>query len=121
MADLHIERVHTLDFQAARKVAHAWLDQAQSEFGMQCSYTEGATEDTVSFARSGVNGALRVLSDRFVLDAKLGFLLGSFKDRIEAEIAKNLDNLLAPKPSAPEPVAKKATLKEKASKKSAAT
>ena len=33
-------------------------------------------------------------SDRFELDARLGFLLGAFKDRIESEITKNLDLLL---------------------------
>ena len=60
------------------------------------------------FTRSGVNGTLLVTADHFNLDAKLGFLLGAFKDRIEAEIVKNLDDLLAPK--AP---AKKATAKKK--------
>ena len=34
-------------------------------------------------------------ADHFELDAQLGFLLGAFKDRIEAEIVKNLDALLA--------------------------
>ncbi|MBA4261594.1 MAG: polyhydroxyalkanoic acid synthase, partial [Comamonadaceae bacterium] len=33
--------------------------------------------------------------DHFELDARLGFLLGAFKDRIEDEIVKNLDGLLA--------------------------
>ena len=41
--------------------------------------------------------------DVFELDAKLGFLLGAFKDRIEGEIVKNLDTLLAQK----NPAAKK--------------
>jgi putative polyhydroxyalkanoate system protein len=117
MADLHIERVHALHLAEARKIAGVWLEQAQSEFGMQCTYTEGATEDSIAFVRSGVNGTLQVLADKFVLDAKLGFLLGAFKDRIEAEIVKNLDNLLASQPTAPEPVVKKATPKEKAPKK----
>jgi hypothetical protein len=33
----------------------------------------------------------------FELHARLGFLLGAFKDRIEAEIVKNLDALLEQK------------------------
>jgi hypothetical protein len=41
-----------------------------------------------------------VTSDHFDLNAKLGFLLGAFKDRIEGEIVKNLDALLAKKPAA---------------------
>ncbi|MCX7224552.1 MAG: polyhydroxyalkanoic acid system family protein, partial [Burkholderiales bacterium] len=32
----------------------------------------------------------------FELKAKLGFLLGTFKERIEREITSNLDTLLAP-------------------------
>ncbi len=97
MADLHILREHALGLAAARKIAATWADQVTSDFGMECSYEEGKTHDTLTFTRSGVNGALQVTADRFELSAKLGFLLGAFKGRIEAEIVKNLDNLLAPK------------------------
>lgn len=62
---------------------------------MACSYEEGLNSDMLTFTRSGVNGTLQVTHDRFELDAKLGFLLGTFKDRIEAEIVKNLDGLLS--------------------------
>ncbi len=50
--------------------------------------------DRITFTRTGVSGELRVDADRFELDAKLGFLLGAFKDRIEQEVTKNLDALL---------------------------
>ena len=56
---------------------------------------EGDVEDEVCFKRSGVTGTLRVNKASFELDAQLGFLLGAFKDKIEAEIVKNLDQLLA--------------------------
>lgn len=56
---------------------------------------EGKTEDSVEFERPGVSGRLLVRGDRFELDAKLGFLLGAFSKRIEAEIEQNLDALLA--------------------------
>ena len=115
MAELHILREHTLGLPAARKIAVAWAEQVESDFDMQCTYEEDKTTDTVSFVRSGVSGTLRVTNDRFELDAKLGFLLGAFKGRIEAEIVKNLDNLLAKKstskvdatPAAKKTVAKK--------------
>ncbi len=103
MANLHILREHALGLPAARKIAVAWAEQVQSEFGMDCSYAEGKAGDQVSFTRSGVNGTLHVTSDRFELDAKLGFLLGAFKGKIEAEIVKNLDDLLAPKSGKPAP------------------
>ncbi len=106
MADLHILREHALGLAAARKIAFNWAEQVEAEFGMECIYEEGKSQDMVSFTRSGVNGSLLVTKDRFELHAKLGFLLGAFKDKIEAEIVKNLDTLLAPG-------AKKAAAKKK--------
>jgi putative polyhydroxyalkanoate system protein len=97
--DIHIERDHALGLPAARALARQWADQAEQKFDMQCTFEPCETapqEDALRFTRAGVSGSLRVTADRFVLDAKLGFLLGAFKDRIEAEISKNLDALLAP-------------------------
>lgn len=107
MANLHIRRDHSLGLKAARKIAFIWAEQAESDFGMECTYEEGAAEDVVRFTRSGVHGTLLVTADHFNLDAKLGFLLGAFKDRIEAEIVKNLDDLLAPKVPAKKAAPKK--------------
>lgn len=59
---------------------------------------KGEHEDLVTFVRSGVKGTLRVCAKRFELNAKLGMLLGAFKDRIENEIVKNLDELMAAHP-----------------------
>lgn len=107
MANLHIVREHQLGLAAARKIAYAWAEQVEAEFGMECTYAEGKSQDTVNFTRSGVSGTLDVSKDCFTLDAKLGFLLGAFKDRIEAEIVKNLDSLLAPKAPAKKSSSKK--------------
>jgi putative polyhydroxyalkanoate system protein len=95
MADLHIFREHTLGLVQARKIASKWAEQAQTDFGMACSYIEGEGVDEVSFSRSGVKGKLDVDATRFELRVQLGFLLGAFKHRIEAEIVNNLDTLLA--------------------------
>lgn len=95
MANIHIRRNHHLGLSGARKIAWKWAEQAESEFGMSCTYEEGGDFDEVGFTRSGVDGKLTVSEDHFELDAKLGFLLGAFKDRIEEEIVKNLDELLA--------------------------
>lgn len=97
MANLHIHREHALGLAAARKIAYQWAEQVEQEFGMDCTYEEGKTADSVTFTRSGVHGTLEVTKDAFELDAKLGFLLGAFKDKIEGEIVKNLDQLLASK------------------------
>jgi putative polyhydroxyalkanoate system protein len=100
MADIHLTREHDLGLAEARKIAFKWAEQVEEKFDMECTYEEGKTKDKVSFSRSGVDGTLAVTKDSFVLDAKLGFLLGAFKDKIEGEITKNLDALLKKKPAA---------------------
>lgn len=113
MADINIRREHGMTMADARKAAFKWAEQAEEKFDMECTYEEGKTSDEVSFTRSGVNGTLTVTKDSFELQAKLGFLLGAFKDKIEGEIVKNLDALIAKKA----PAAKKAPVKKPAAKK----
>ena len=113
MADLHILRKHTLGFAKARKVAFNWAEQVEKEFGMQCTYEEGKGADLVQFVRSGVQGELQVTKDRFELDAKLGFLLGAFKGRIEGEIVKMLDAMLPAAPVQAKLAAKRLVAKNK--------
>jgi len=112
VAHLHILREHSLGLPKARKIARTWAQQVESDFGMVCTFQEGPSADNVTFTRSGVNGTLYVTANRFELDAKLGFLLGAFKGRIEGEIVKNLDDLLAPKAPAKKAPAKKAAAKK---------
>ncbi len=97
MADIHIQRDHALGLRAARTIAFAWAEQVEAEYGMDCTYEEGDDCDTLYFTRSGVKGTLTVLPDQFELEAKLGFLLGAFKDKIEGEIVAQLDALLVEK------------------------
>ena len=118
MPDIHITREHSLGLPQARKLAFKWAEAVEEKFEMECTYEEGSIADLVSFTRSGVNGELKVTKDRFELDARLGFLLGAFKDRIEGEIVKNLDLLLAQKD--PTKAFEKAAAKKSAPKKAAA-
>ena len=113
MADIHITRQHGMSLAGARKAAFKWAEQVEEKFDMACTYEEGKTTDVCSFTRSGVSGTLAVDKDSFELTAKLGFLLGAFKDKIEGEIVKNLDVLIAGKA----PAAKKAVAKKVAKKK----
>jgi len=114
MADIHIHRDHQLGLPKARKVALQWAEQVEAEFDMDCTILEGDTSDTVEFTRSGVKGTLIVAADHFQLDARLGFLLGAFSRKIEQEIEKNLDALLAKSAAAAgrKPAAKKAAPKK---------
>lgn len=127
MHDIIISRDHHLGLASARKLAFRWAEIAEEKLGLECTYEEGKTADLVTFKRAGAHGELKVTKDRFDLHAKLGFLLGAFRERIESEIVKNLDELLAH----PEPLkafdhaiakrdhAKKAPAKKAAAKKKA--
>ena len=106
MADIHIHRTHTLGLAQARTIAAQWSEKAQSKLEMACAYAPGEDSDELQFSRPGVKGTLKVCGDHFELNAQLGFLLSAFKEQIEGEIAKNLDELLSKahrKPGAKKP------------------
>ena len=112
MADIKIHRDHKLGLAKARKIAWAWAEEVEEKLQMECSVIEGQTSDTVEFTRSGVNGRLIVAADHFDLEAKLGFLLGAFSSKIEAEITKNLDAMLSKGAAVVKTAAKKAAAKK---------
>ncbi len=95
MAQILIEREHQMGLAQARRTAAQWVREAQEKFELRCSYQEGEQSDSVSFERSGLSGTLEVSGTLFRMQAQLGFLLSAFKDRIESEIEKNLDELIA--------------------------
>jgi len=95
MADIHIHRTHALGLAKARKTAWKWAEAAEAKFGMECTVIEGESGDVVEFTRPGVDGRLLVAADSFDLTARLGHLVGAFRQRIESEIESNLDALLA--------------------------
>jgi len=95
MADIRIHREHNLGLEQAREIAHAWTAQVETKFAMVCRILQGETSDSVEFSRAGVKGRLVVTADHFELQASLGFLLGAFKSRIEGEVERELDLLLA--------------------------
>jgi putative polyhydroxyalkanoate system protein len=95
VADIRIHRSHRLGLAKAREVAWQWAEEVERRFEMACTVVEGDTGDTVEFTRPGVDGRLLVREDHFALEARLGFLIGAFSRRIEAEIEQYLDALLA--------------------------
>jgi putative polyhydroxyalkanoate system protein len=95
VADIHIVREHGLGLQEARRLALRWAEVARKKLEVECSYEEGEGADRLRFKRPGARGELRVEPGRFELRAHLGLLLGVFRSKIEAEIVKNLDALLA--------------------------
>lgn len=92
---LRIVRAHQLTFEQAREMGKSWQAQGEQDFQLRCEYTEGDTQDELTFSRSGVSGCLHIDATQFILEAKLGFLLKPYAARIEKEINTNLDALLA--------------------------
>lgn len=92
MSNIHIHHEHQLGLKKARKVAQDWAEQAEKKLSLTCEYEVGKSFDTVRFERSGVTGTMLVRSDEFEIQAKLGFLLSAFKDRIESEIVQTLES-----------------------------
>jgi putative polyhydroxyalkanoate system protein len=107
MPDIHIRKDHALGLARARQIATDWAEQVEADYGMSCTILEGEDGDTVEFSRAGVKGELAVAADHFLLDAKLGFLMGAFKATIEGEIQKALDALLAAEAPKKKPAKKK--------------
>jgi putative polyhydroxyalkanoate system protein len=95
VAEIRIVREHTLGLAQARRLAFRWGQVAQQKLEMEITYDEGDTHDVLKFKRPGAHGELEVSGDRFGLHARLGLLLGVFRSKIESEIVKNLDELLA--------------------------
>jgi putative polyhydroxyalkanoate system protein len=114
-----MHRAHRLGLARAREVAWQWAEEVEKKFDMSCTVIEGETSDTVEFTRPGVKGQLLVAAHHFELQATLGFLLGAFSKTIEAEIERNLDDLLAAekrKPAAAKKTAAKTAAKKTAKK-----
>jgi putative polyhydroxyalkanoate system protein len=95
MAQILIEREHPMGLAQARLTTAQWVQEAQEKLDLSCELISGSDSDEVRFSRSGLSGTLEVTGERFRLQAQLGFLLSAFKDRIEGEIQKNLDALIA--------------------------
>ena len=99
MPDISITRAHRFGLAEARRVAYRWAERIEREFDLDCTWAEGATHDEVRFQRGGVEGILTVRNNRFDIEATLGFMAGLFKEKIEAEIVRELDAVLAEVPA----------------------
>ena len=94
MPQILIDRPHGLSLADAQFMAQAWAQSAQDDFGMQTQHMHASApllgESVWHFKRVGASGTLRVTPERFVLEVTLGFLLGNYKDRIEAGLLQSL-------------------------------
>ena len=101
MSEILIQRDHALGIEKARAIAAKWQQEAKDDWGMDCTYEanqtndQGETLDRLNFERAGASGYLEVTAFQLTMKLELGFLMASFKDKIEEKITSNLEKLLA--------------------------
>ena len=110
MADIHIQRPHSMPLKKAREAANDFAQRLNEKFDLASEW-DG---DTLNFSRNGVSGSLALTRSDITIDVKLGFLLSAFAGKMEGHIKDNLDQLFG-KTRALEraPAAKAAAAKKK--------
>jgi len=90
MAQIAIERSHSLSMDAAKSAVQSAADTLARKYGLESAW-EG---DTLKFQRSGVDGALAVSPDRVAIKVELGMMFAPFKGMLEDEIVRSVDAAL---------------------------
>jgi putative polyhydroxyalkanoate system protein len=91
MADIHLERKHTMGLKKAKAAAQKVADDLAADYGIASTW-DG---DVLRFERKGVSGELVVAADRVLLDARLSLLLAPMRPRIEAQVDENFSRYFA--------------------------
>lgn len=87
MSRIHLRRSHDLTPKAARKKVERMADALAKRFEAECTWKG----DVLSIEHPNVNGKVVVGKDEIVVEAKLGFLLAMFRDRVDGELVRILD------------------------------
>ncbi len=87
MSRIDIRHAHSLPKPKARKAVEEVAHKLAERFHMETGW-EG---DVLNFSRAGVDGHIELGPKDLHVHAKLGFLAGMFKDSIENEIRRVLD------------------------------
>lgn len=104
MSDISLVKKHALPLAKARALVQKAADDLAAEYNLASEWLG----DTLRFQRSGIQGAIRVLTSEIHLDVTLGFLLKPFRGKFVENIDRNFDKLLdAAHKSAPKAVGKK--------------
>lgn len=95
MSDIRIEKTHNFDFATARDRAKQWLAEAEQEFGLKATYTEGDTVDTASISKAGVDAKAVLDAQKIAFEASLGFFAKPLKGLISDGINDGLQKYFA--------------------------
>ncbi|MDC0663183.1 polyhydroxyalkanoic acid system family protein [Marinobacter sp. SS21] len=89
MAVIDVHRSHSLDHEHARQAAETLAQDLSKQFDVHYQW-DG---DVMRFKRSGVKGQLDITPQDIHVHLELSLLLRPFKNRIEQEIHRQLDQL----------------------------
>jgi putative polyhydroxyalkanoate system protein len=84
---IHIRRRHELTRSAAREKVERVADVLAKRFDAECRW-EG---DALAVRHPQVNGTITLGAEDVVVEARLGFMLAMFRDRIDEELVRVLD------------------------------
>lgn len=87
MSRIHLRRAHDLTAKAARQRVDRMAEALSKKFEAECEW-DG---DVLSIEHPNVSGTVTLGKKEIVLDARLGFLLAMFRDRVDSELARILD------------------------------
>ncbi|HEY7753393.1 MAG TPA: polyhydroxyalkanoic acid system family protein [Steroidobacteraceae bacterium] len=87
MSRIHLRRPHELTPKAARERVERVARALGRKFEAECAW-DG---NVLSIEHPNVNGTITVGKDEIVVEATLGFLLALFRDRVDEEIVRVLD------------------------------
>lgn len=87
MSRIHLTRAHDLSAKAARQRVDRMAEALSKKFEAECEW-DG---DVLSIEHPNVSGTVTLGKKEIVLDARLGFLLAMFRDRVDSELARILD------------------------------
>jgi putative polyhydroxyalkanoate system protein len=91
MPSIDIRRQHKLTLKEAKDAVKKTAAAIGKKFGIESEWKG----NTLSFARAGASGEIKVTAREVHVTAQLGFLLGTLKPLIEREIEDHLDRELS--------------------------
>ena len=87
MSKIHLRREHDLTPKAARRKVERVAEVLATKFDAACTWKG----DVLLVEHPSVNGKVTVGKNDVVVEARLGFLVSVFRDRIDAELVRILD------------------------------
>lgn len=88
MSSIEIKRAHSRPLAEARAAVERVARHIDERFGVDYRW-EG---NTLHFARSGVDGHIKVAAKQVLVNVQLGFLLSALRGSVEREIHRFLDD-----------------------------